>query len=343
MRNHRTRIAAFILTVLGVALCSTGVAEDLKDVIPEDTSGFYYTIKKGDTLWDLSEKFYQSQWDWPGLWQINDDIKNPHQIYPGKQIRIFLKKKMSYKPRMATVRDTKKKENPVMVEPSFSYSEMDHVGFLKKTTQPSLGRIIKEQDGNLMMSANDIIYIKPSGKGTLVPGRIYQIFTTRPVEEKIHHQTFKAVKHLIKAQVKILDHKGTYVTGRITKAYRTVYNGDAIMEYYQRDSILTVEENPAPIDARIICSDDNHLMINDYRIAFMDAGKSRVKPGQIYSILRKNELTDHTLWPSKKVTESIQLENLESGRLIVLHTEDIASTIMIISSRYAIHPDDMVN
>jgi hypothetical protein len=243
----------------------------------------------------------------------------------------------------ATVLDTKKEKSPVMVKPSFSYSEMDHVGFLKKEPQPFLGRIIKEQDGNLMMSANDIIYIKPSGKGKLVPGRIYQIFTTTPVEEKIHHQTFKAVKHLIKAQVKILEHKGTYVTGRITNAYRTVYNGDAIMEYYQRNSILTVEENPAPIDARIICSDDNHLMINDYRIAFMDAGKSRVKPGQIYSILRKNELTDPSLWPSKKVIESIQLENLESGRLIVLHTEDIASTIMILSSKYAIHPDDMVN
>jgi hypothetical protein len=75
----------------------------------------------------------------------------------------------------------------------------------------------------------------------------------------------------------------------------------------------------------------------------MDAGKSRVKPGQIYSILRKNELTDPNLWPSKKVTESIQLENLESGRLIVLHTEDIASTIMILSSKYAIHPDDIIN
>ncbi|WP_300463345.1 LysM peptidoglycan-binding domain-containing protein [Desulfobacula sp.] len=343
MRNHRTRIAAFILTILGVALGSTGFAEDHKGFIPGETPGFYYTIKKGDTLWDLSEKFYQSQWDWPGLWQMNDDIKNPHRIYPGKQIQIFLKDKISYPPKTAMVRNTKREEIPVMVEPSFSYSKIDRIGFLKKQTQPSLGRIIKEQDNNLMMSTNDIIYIKPSGTGTLVPGRIYQIFTTLPVEEKIHQQTFKAVKHLIKAQVKILEHNVTYVTGRITNAYRTVYNGDSIMEYYQKDSILTVEENPAPIDARIICSEDNHLMINDYRIAFMDAGKSRVKPGQIYSILRKNDLTDPSRWPSKKPTESIQLENLESGRLIVLHTEGIASTIMILSSKYAIHPDDMVN
>ena len=83
-------------------------------------------------------------------------------------------------------------------------------------------------------------------------------------------------------------------------------------------------------------------MINDYQIAFIDIGKPHVKPGQIYTVFRKNELKDHGLWSPKK-KEAIKLENLKSGKLIVLHTEDIASTVMILSSTYAIHPDDMVD
>ena len=106
-----------------------------------------------------------------------------------------------------------------------------------------------------------------------------------------------------------------------------------VMEYYKRDSILTVEDNPATIDARVICSENNNLMINDYTIAFIDIGGTSIKPGQIYSILRKNELAGN----------STKLENLESGKLIVLHTEDIASTVMILSSKYAIHPNDIIN
>jgi len=338
MRNHKTLIATFVLSFWWIAFCSMGFAGENKEFIPGEDSGFYYTIKKGDTLWDLSEKFYDSEWDWPGLWEMNDEIKNPHWIYPGKKIQIFLKEK-TRKPKIVKV---KKDAAPVKIQTSFSFSEMDHIGFIKKTAQTSLGSIIKEQEGNIMMSDDDIIYIKPSGKGTLIPGSIYHIYTTSIINDKIDQQTFKGVKHQIKAQVEILELKGSYAKGLITHAYYPVNKDDLIMEYYKREAILMVEESPPPIAARIICSEDNDLMINDYRIAFIDAGKEKLKPGQIYTVLRKNETKDYTLYQPKK-DSSIDLENLDSGKLIVLHTEDIASTVMILSSKYAIQPNDMVN
>lgn len=342
MRNHKTMIAAFVITLWGVALCSMGFAKDDKEFIPGEDSGFFYTIKKGDTLWDLSQKFYDSEWDWPGLWKINDDIKNPHWIYPGRKIRVFLKEKAALEPTIVKVQKAKNKIAPVKVKTSFSFSEMDHIGFVKKKMQLSLGSIIKEQDGNLMMSMNDIIYIKPSAEDTLIPGEIYHIFTTETIEKENNDQIFNGVKHLIKAQVKILEHKENYVVGKIIDANRTVYKDDLIMAYYKRDPILSVEDNPETIDARIICSEDNNLLVNDNRIAFIDAGKASVKPGQIYSIFRVNRIKDHTLLKIGK-KDSMKLDNLETGKLIILHTEDIASTVMILSSKYAIHPDDMVN
>lgn len=45
-----------------------------------------YIVKEGDTLWDLSEEFFQDPFTWPDLWEKNRHIQDPHWIYPGDSI-----------------------------------------------------------------------------------------------------------------------------------------------------------------------------------------------------------------------------------------------------------------
>jgi hypothetical protein len=64
-----------------VAQAGVPLAE-LAENAPEE-----YTVKRGDTLWDISRLFLKSAWRWPELWGMNmQEVRNPHRIYPGQQL-----------------------------------------------------------------------------------------------------------------------------------------------------------------------------------------------------------------------------------------------------------------
>ena len=47
-----------------------------------------HLVRRGDTLWDISDYYYKNPYQWPRLWSYNPQIKNPNWIYPGDQIQL---------------------------------------------------------------------------------------------------------------------------------------------------------------------------------------------------------------------------------------------------------------
>ncbi|NWH03849.1 LysM peptidoglycan-binding domain-containing protein [Desulfobacter latus] len=320
-----------IVFFIGAHFSSLGAREKAENVNTHQDTGFYYTIKKGDTLWDLSQKFYDSQWDWPGLWELNKNIKNPHWIYPGNTIRVYLKPELKQPRPEKTVR--------MAVETRFNYPAIHRTGFIKQEQVPPLGTILREKDGNLMMATDDIVYIKSTGRTPLIPGHRYQIYTTSQVNQKIGTNRYKGIKHLIKADLDIIQVNNQYTVGKIIKSYRDVVSGDMIMDFYPRQPVFKVNEHPDPIDAMLLCSEDDNVLVNDYRIAFINKGSGdNIQPGNIYTIKRSKE-TESVY----NIKTGLNIAPVLIGRLIVLHTESASATVMLLSSTQDINPGDIVN
>lgn len=78
---HVAQIPIIIFIIMVLTSAPTAVQADVVDLKPDHPER--YTVVKGDTLWDISARFLKSPWHWPKIWKINEQITNPHLIYPG--------------------------------------------------------------------------------------------------------------------------------------------------------------------------------------------------------------------------------------------------------------------
>ncbi|MDH3466886.1 MAG: LysM peptidoglycan-binding domain-containing protein [Gammaproteobacteria bacterium] len=79
MRNILQRF--FVISVGALAIALAGIVHSQVELNP--ASPDRYTVQKGDTLWDIAGQFLTHPWRWPAIWKQNDQIENPHLIYPG--------------------------------------------------------------------------------------------------------------------------------------------------------------------------------------------------------------------------------------------------------------------
>ena len=145
-----------------------------------------YTVKRGDTLWDIPRLFLKSPWRWPELWGMNlDQIRNPHLIYPGQIL--FLDKsggrarlrvgqqvgpdgtlKLSPRVRSSALGDGAIPSIPFhLIEPFLNEAVIFQGNELE--TAP---RIVATQEGRVLLSRGDTAYVR----GELAQQREFRIF-----------------------------------------------------------------------------------------------------------------------------------------------------------------------
>lgn len=343
-----------MLVLLVFLLSVPSVMADTQEVSSE--TGVYYTVKKGDTLWGLSEKFSDDPFTWPDLWSKNGQLKNPHRIYPGQKLKLIRKSDidtfgMAAQP-MEMSQETKAPAEttakaPAPKERVYHYARMNHAGFMTRESVPSHGKVFKLNGQNrIMIGTGDQVFIKASNASPLVIGAqytTYRILSPKYIQERLIDLSKKQYKNLKKSLgpqyyltgvIEILKEKDGYFIGQVVNAYRDIRVDDCLTPFRERSQDIPVRKGLASVSGEIIVSEDGETTFGQSMTGFINRGmRDGVQKGQIYSVFYNETKESENIFDDKDLSVPVII-----GKFIVLDTRESTSTILAINSDQEFKP-----
>jgi LysM repeat protein len=318
-----------------------------------------YTVKKGDTLWDISSQFLRDPWFWPEIWHKNQQVENPHLIYPGDVLTlIYVNGKpqvVKQEPQKVTTTTGVRELKVVKLSPSIRKQGLDASvvtipgdairQFLSKprvVTKEELDSapyILGSADEHLMMAQDNTVYIR----GELDKERIrFAVFRpgealTDPGSEEI--LGYEAV-YTGEAYIK---QYGDPAIARITSAEREISNGDRLLPLDKSigDTLYYPRTPDHKIEGQIISLFDALFGIAKFQIAVVNRGnRDGIEVGHLLDTLSAgNTITDR--FDPKGKTE-VKLPDRRSGLMMVFQVFDKVSYGLILESTLVINNNDAV-
>jgi hypothetical protein len=282
---------------------------------PKEEGGVY-TIKQGDTLWDISNAYLKDPFLWPFIWKANLYISNPDLIYPGNKLAIpslapieraleapaapeeQLVQKPTTTATAAAAPPAKPEEAQQALAKKFTLAEETPVPVIDKYSMLSAGFVNQEEaedvivgsiEGKTIYGYDDIVYVAIESKEAVLGDKflIYQ-----PLDKVKHPITGRNFGRLIKVLgILQLTEKGAsgIYTARITLSFNFAEKGTLLTPYQEPALVYnTVQAKPKDINGYILEVMDGRTINAQTDIVYLDKGSADgVDPGDRFVIYAK--------------------------------------------------------
>ena len=307
--------------------------------------GTQHTVEKGDTLWDLSQKFLGSPWYWPKVWSYNPEIANPHWIYPGNEVRFYgsgeeVPTQVEVGQPEAEVEQGEMYDDKVNVFGQVGFRPKNAIsvaspGFVTNREVEESGRLFGSFSEAQMLSYPDRIYAQFDKKAPRM-GESYLVF--RRAGEVIHPVTHDSIGYMteILAEVKVIRvDKDKQATVQIVKQYDEVRRGDLIGPINE-PVVRAVAARPNERDVKdvFVVADVRRYptMLGENSLAIMDKGSDDgVKIGNVFTVWRQHDpLPQVALMQPTVIDETFPREDI--GQCVAFEVKAKATLCLVTSS-----------
>lgn len=353
MRISRSsgRLAAVLALTLALGAAAGSLFAQQGSGVPLNPSHpDHYVVKPGDTLWDISAMFLRNPWNWPEIWYVNPQIRNPHLIYPGDeltlayvngqpQIRVTRGAATGTEKLSPRIREQKLTEAITTIPYNVIGPFLNKGLVLSKDEINDLPYIVALRDRHLIGASGNEIYVRGD---VAAPGATYAVVH---VGDKL----------IDPDDGKVLGYEGVYVAdGRVRRdgdpstlelnnSQREVLEGDRLITQNAPLPLSFAPRAPdRPVDGRIIHVVDGVTQIGQYQVIVINRGKrDGLAPGHVLTVWQAGDRVEDRVDPGV-FGGKVQLPDERAGTLMVFKTYDRMSYALVMQAEGPIHTLDKV-
>ena len=306
-----------------------------------------YVVKKGDTLWGIANKFMLDPWQWPEVWYVNDQLRNPHRIYPGDRLRLVY---VDGRARLAVDDRTSgslERLSPQVREmpldgaiPMIPIDAIRH--FLhgpRLVTNDELGAspyLLAFDDEHIVGGAGVNVYVQD-----LQPEKAYHYAVVRRGQAYRDPDDGDVLGYeaVPVGDAEVIEY-GKPSTAVLSRSVREALVGDRLLSAEPE----AFSENFYPrapaekVDGTIIAVTDGVSQIGQYQIVTMNRGSNHgLEPGHVLDILQANRMASDPYSYSR-----VKLPDTYAGKLIVFKVTPRVSFGLVMSITKPVHQFDKV-
>ena len=262
-------------------------------------SGDVHTVREGDTLWDLSSKYFGDPWHWPQLWSYNPEITNPHWIYPLDQLRLSAAAQQADADAAKAVMGSGQPAGPYtdggsVVVPKQLLSEgtvfLQDMGYLDQEAYDTAGQITSGNEEQMFLSNNDQVYVKFKEGADVRAGQQYTVYRRMHSRERDASEKGELVRTFGTVVVRSYDRNTRVARGLISESLDPIERGYMVAKLNRRFNLVPPKRNEKTVVARIIASIRPRQLLGEGNVVFLDVGQGHgIQPGNRFFVVRRGD------------------------------------------------------
>ncbi len=305
-----------------------------------------YTVVKGDTLWDISAMFLRDPWRWPDIWHANQQIDNPHLIYPGDVLSLVY---VNGHPKLMLNRGTVKLSPQIRstpVDDAIPVVPIDAIkSFLSRPYVVEAGQlenapyIVAFADEHIMGGSGQRYYARG------LDGTTSKYDVVRQGGDYLDSETGEVLGHeAIYIGSSQVQKTGDPATMLLTRTQQESLPGDRMLPAEEDVALMNFHPKipSSQVDGAIISVMNGVTQIGQYNVVVIDRGtENGLEVGDVLHIKRRGETIVDDISPERG--DTVKLPDEDAGLLMVFRTFNRVSFGIVMHTTHAMHINDKVS